>query len=63
MAERSPDGFVFYVNHNGVNEHSLNGLRRSLHEREIVYGETKPGGIITGSGSLKKDSAVDNERK
>ncbi len=47
MQGRSSEGFVFDVNHNGVNEHSLKwGFEEACTRAEIVYGETKPGGII-----------------
>jgi integrase len=44
---RSPDGLVFDVKHNGVNEHWLKrGFEEACTRAGIVYGETKPGGII-----------------
>ena len=47
MQDRSPQEFVFDANHNGVNEHSLKvGFEEACTRAEIVYGETKPGGII-----------------
>ncbi len=47
MQDRSPEEFVFDANHNGVNEHSLKvGFEEACTRAEIVYGETKPGGII-----------------
>lgn len=47
VQRRSPDGLVFDANHNGVNEHSLKwGFEEACTRAGIVYGETKPGGII-----------------
>lgn len=47
MQNRSPAGLVFDANHNGVNEYSLKwGFEEACKRAEIVYGETKPGGIV-----------------
>jgi len=47
MQDRSPAGFVFDADRNGVNEISLRwGFEEACGRAEIVYGETKPGGII-----------------
>lgn len=38
---------MFNADHNGVNEYSLRwGFEEACSRAEIVYGETKPGGII-----------------
>ncbi len=47
MQDRSPAGLVFDGNHNDVNAYSLRwGFEEACRRAEIVYGETKPGGII-----------------
>ncbi len=47
MQDRSPSGLVFDPSHNGVNEYSLKwGFEEACKRAEIVYGETKRGGII-----------------
>jgi integrase len=47
MQDRSPGGLVFDASHNGVNEYSLKwGFEEVCKRAEIVYGETKAGGIV-----------------
>ncbi len=47
MQDRSPAGFVFDADHNGVSEYSLKwGFEEACKRAQIVYGETKAGGII-----------------
>jgi integrase len=47
IQNRSPAGLVFDADHNGVNEYSLKwGFEEACKRAEIVYGETKAGGII-----------------
>lgn len=47
MQDRSPAGLVFDADHNGVNDYSLKrGFEEACKRAEVVYGETKPGGII-----------------
>lgn len=47
IQDRSPSGLVFDPSHNGVNEYSLKwGFEEACKRAEIVYGETKRGGII-----------------
>lgn len=47
MQDRSPADLVFDANHNDVNAYSLRwGFEEACRRAEIVYGETKPGGII-----------------
>jgi integrase len=47
MQDRSPADLVFDPKHNGVNEYSLKwAFEEACTRAEIVYGETKRGGII-----------------